>query len=214
MIRKCLIIAAAAAALLAATAPSAQAQAASAQCPTFRVLHNDQIGTALFPKGVYSVSATGVSCASASQLFAQFLQDYDGNLPKPWRLNAQGSGRATFTQGSAPGFSVAIINGIPPTPPPPAPHGTLCPGNFQVLNNDRIGRVSFPKGAYEILIPRNSIITCAQASNLFRRFLNFPSGKLPKAWRVKATNGMFFKPANPQRKRFRVDPAVSSSGGL
>lgn len=212
MIRRSLILAAAAAVLLAATAPSAQAQTASAQCPTFRVLHNDQIGTALFPKGVYSVSATGVSCTSASQLFAQFLQDYDGNLAKPWRVNAQGSGRATFTQGSAPGFSVAIINGTPPTPPPPAPHGTLCPGGFRVLDDDRIGRVNFPRGAYAILIPRNSIITCAQASSLFRRFLNFPAGNLPKAWRVKRANAMFFKPANPQRKRFRVDPAVGSSG--
>ena len=91
MVRKSLILVAAATALLAATAPSAQAQTAFAQCPTFRVLHNDQIGTALFPKGVYSVSATGVSCASASRLLAQFLQDYDGILPKPWRLNAQGS---------------------------------------------------------------------------------------------------------------------------
>ena len=201
-------------ALAAAVASPAHAQAV--QCPTFRVLHNDQIGSAVFPKGTYSIRSLSAAapCSQTAQLFAQFLQDYDGKLQAPWRVVSQGRGKATFNRGSQPGFSVALITGPPPTPPPPSPHGTLCPGNFQVLNNDRIGKVSFPRGAYEILIPPRSIITCPQATNLFRRFLNFPSGNLPKAWRVKAVNGMFFKPANPQRKRFRVDPAVGPQGGL
>ena len=203
-------------ALAAAVAAPVQAQAGAVQCPTFQVLHNDQIGSAVFPKGTYSIRSlsAAVPCSQTARLFAQFLQDYDGNLPKPWRVIARGSGQATFNQGSAPGFSVALISGPPPTPPPPPPHGAACPGSFQVQDNDRIGRVAFPAGGYKILIPRGSIINCPQASKLFARFLQFPDGNLPKAWRIKAVSATFFKPANPQRKLFRVDPAVSQAGGL
>ena len=216
MTRKAIWTGAVAVALAVAAAAPAHAQSVSpsAQCPTFRVLHNDQIGSAVFPKGTYAVNAQGVSCGQASQLFSQFLQDYDGKLPGGWRVDPSGQGKASFTQNGRPGFSVALIQGPPPTPPPPSPTGGLCPGNFSVLNNDRIGKLAFPKGSYEILIPRGSIISCGQASNLFRRFLNFPNGRLPKGWRLKAANARFFKPQNPGRKTFRVDPAVNPNSGL
>ena len=45
-----------------------------------------------------------VSCARAADLFADFLQAFDGVLPRPWRMNVRA---ATFTRGgSGEGFSV------------------------------------------------------------------------------------------------------------
>jgi hypothetical protein len=202
----------AAAAPAAASGPEAKSSAGT-PCPaTFRVLHNDRIGPAVLPKGTYviTIRSSVVTCASASKLFTQFLSDYDGKLQKPWKVVAQGNGKALFTSGGQPGFSVALSKGTPPSPPGPSPLGTVCPGNFQVQNNDRIGSVSFPRGAYEIVITRGSIISCGAASKLFTRFLSFPSGALPKGWAIKAAAAIFYKPnnPNPKRKRFRVDPAA------
>jgi hypothetical protein len=45
-----------------------------------------------------------VSCARASSLFTDFLQAFDGVLPRPWRMNVP---TATFTRGAGgPGFRV------------------------------------------------------------------------------------------------------------
>lgn len=201
---------------VAVTAPAASAQAGGTQCPTFRVLHDDQIGpNVVLPKGIYSMTSAGtLSCAQASRLFTRFLSDYDGKLPKPWRVMSQGKGKATFTQGKRPGFAVALIRGKPPTPTPSSPLGSVCPGNFQVRDDDRIGSVSFPKGNYEIVITRKSRMSCAAATRLFTRFLDFPNGNLPKKWRIKPAIATFYKPANPKGKRFRVDPGVSTNSGL
>ena len=199
-------------AALAVAAPQAAADAtatkSATQCPsTFRVLHNDRIGPAVLPHGSYviTVQQPGLACATASSLFTQFLSDYDGNLPKGWTAIAQSKGRARFTQNGGPGFSVARSGGGGNTP---SRSGTVCPGNFQVLNNDTIGPLVFPKGSYRIVIPRGSIITCPQSINLFRQFLNRPAGNLPKNWRLKPTTALFFKPGNSKRKKFRVDPAT------
>ena len=76
-----------------------EADAAAVNCPTFRVLHNDRIGKLNLPKGNYSVTVLNgskLSCTQSSALFARFLQDWDGVLPKPWVLNAK---TATFTRG-------------------------------------------------------------------------------------------------------------------
>jgi hypothetical protein len=190
----------------ASAAPSATAAAAT-QCPsTFRVLHNDAIGAAVLPRGQYliTVRAPGLTCAAATRLFIQFLSDYDGRLQKPWTVVAQGRGRASFLQNGQPGFSVAQTQG----PPTPSRYGTVCPGNFVVINNDTIGPLVFPQGSSRIVLPPNVIVTCPQAINLFRQFLNRPNGDLPKNWRMKATTALFFKPGNSKRKRFRVDPAT------
>lgn len=202
----------AALAALAISAPGAAAKPnaskAAVQCPsTFRVLHNDTIGTAVLPQGQYviTIQATSLTCASAASLLTQFLTDYDGNLPKGWRVNPQGRGKASFSQNGRPGFSVARSKGGGNTP---STYGTVCPGNFQVLNNDTIGPLTFPQGSYRIVIPRGSIITCPQSINLFRQFLNRPAGNLPKNWRMKAATALFYKPGNSKRKKFRVDPAT------
>src|SRR5215475_5727410 len=78
----------------AGAAPSA-AEATKA-CPGFRVLHNDRIGTAVFPAGTDTDNLEDMSlnCKSSAELFARFLEDWDGNLPKPWLVNGEGSGKA------------------------------------------------------------------------------------------------------------------------
>jgi hypothetical protein len=79
-----LAVAALAAALL-AVATGGATKAAAAGCPTFEVLHDDRIGAASLPAGTYSLTSddAGLSCKAASQLFARFLEDWDGNLPAP-----------------------------------------------------------------------------------------------------------------------------------
>ena len=42
---------------------------------------------------------TALSCAEASDLFRQFLEDWDGRLPRPWVVNAAST--RTFTRGAA-----------------------------------------------------------------------------------------------------------------
>lgn len=202
----------AALAALAISAPQAGASeataAAAVKCPsTFRVLHNDRIGPAVLPAGQYTITVqrAALGCTTAASLFTQFLQDYDGNLPKGWAVIAQGKGQARFTQNGQPGFSVARSSGGGHKP---NTYGNVCPGSFQVLHNDAIGPLDFPKGGYRIVIPRSSVIQCGPAFKLFKQFLNRPSGILPKNWRMKPAIALFFKPNNPQRKKFRVDPAT------
>jgi hypothetical protein len=186
--------------------------AQAATCPTFRVLHADRIGAASFPAGSYAVTTPasgGVSCASASRLFARFLQDYDGILPRPWTVAAEGSGRASFKQGAALGFSVRLGGGggggggnslL----------GALCPGGFTVNASARVGPLLFPKGPYLLYIPARSGISCNRASVLFTRFLSAPGGRLPSPWRLKNQTATFFKPENPTRSAFRVEPLAGT----
>ena len=108
------------AALALALAPSASA--AEATCPgAFQVLHNDRIGAMQLPAGAYTVtvldSAT-MGCTEASQLFSQFLEDWDGRLPRPWVAN---NTTRTFSAGrnSTVGFRVTPGEPTPPTPPNP-----------------------------------------------------------------------------------------------
>lgn len=63
------------------------------RCPsTFTVEHNDSIGDLRLRKGEYHytrLNRTSPSCTRIPKLFAKFLEDVDGNLPKPWRLNVR-----------------------------------------------------------------------------------------------------------------------------
>ena len=79
---------------------------------------------------------------------------------------------------------------------------TACPGEFNVLHNDRIGKLVLPKGPYTISVKR---MTCTDASSNFARFLQRPSGNLPDGWRVFAKRGKFVNRA--QNKAFLVAPA-------
>jgi len=158
-----------------------KADAAPVSCPKFRVLHNDRIGKLNLPKGSYNVTVLNgdkLSCAASSKLFARFLQDWDGKLPKPWRLNVK---TATFTKGggSDVGFRVKKSSsgggGGGNTP-------RSCPGYFRVLHNDSIGSFKVPKGQYRITLVGPRKINCATATKRFEEFLLDFDGVLPKPW--------------------------------
>jgi hypothetical protein len=176
-------------------APS-HAQAARVKCPgTFRVLHDDHIGRLALPAGSYRITilASGrPSCSQASALFTRFLEDFDGNLPKPWRINVADS---TFVKSPGVGFHVARGTGgggggsggggrHPRT-------GRFCPGTFSVLHNDLIGKLRLPKGKYWIVLLQNKGLSCGQASALFSKFLSDPNGNLTPPWVVDPQTGKF-----------------------
>ncbi|HEU4392581.1 MAG TPA: hypothetical protein VFR04_02965 [Solirubrobacterales bacterium] len=197
----------AAAALLAVVVPAPSAPAITpVSCPSFTVLHNDSIGPAVLPSGTYTVSlgaTSGLSCASASRLFARFLADYDGVLPPPWRVVAEGSGKASFTRGGKAGFSVARGSGGGGGD---TGLGRLCAGSFTVEADATVGPLSFPRGKYLLYLPPRSGIACNRASVLFTRFLGAPGARLPFPWRLKTQTATFFKPEHPLRSAFRVEP--------
>ena len=141
------------------------------------------------PAGSYQITTldpSALSCASASKAFTRFLQDFDGKLPSPWRLNALSG---TFTRGSGPAaFEVALD--ATPTPPPSGggnsggggtyPEGNRCGGTFRVLHNDRIGRLKLPAGRYRITLGPSRPVSCKASSRALARFLARPDGSLPE----------------------------------
>jgi hypothetical protein len=180
-------------------------------CPSFAVLHNDRIGAAMLPSGTYTITLGATSeldCAVASKLFTRFLQDYDGVLPRPWRVVPQGSGKASFTQGGKAGFSVA--RGSAGGGEGNTGLGRLCSGSFTVNSDATVGPLAFPKGQYLLYIPSGSGIACHRASVLFTRFLGVSGGRLPFAWRLKNQTATFFKPEHPSRSAFRVEPLTGA----
>ena len=89
------------------------AAAAATTCPAFKVLHNDRIGPATFPAGNYTITIPGsanLSCKQTGELFARFLEDYDGVLPKPWKVSAEGSGKASFARNGRLGFAIRFTS--------------------------------------------------------------------------------------------------------
>lgn len=175
------------AALGVAFAISAAPAGAETRCPaTFQVLHNDHVGTMSLPAGTYAITVNGLSCASASSLLTQFLQDFDGKLPGGWRtIPAQ----RRFQRGSSSVWFFLTPTGRPRTPQRATPSRPVtCPATFSVLNNDRIGSVSFPKGAYRTTLT-GGVISCQTASRLFASFLTDVDGKLPGGWSVRALPG-------------------------
>ncbi|HEY5942653.1 MAG TPA: hypothetical protein VIT89_07330 [Solirubrobacterales bacterium] len=190
---------------LALVALGGAGSAAAATCPSFKVLHDDRIGTVVLPAGNYEVTTdTGLSCQAASQLFSRFLQDWDGNLPKPWRAVAEGSGKASFTRPGLPGFSVSRSGA---SGGGSSELGRLCPDAYTVNAASNIGPLFFAKAQYLLYIPARSAITCRRAAVLFTRFLAAPGGMLPAQWRMKSQTATFFKPAHPLRSAFRVETA-------
>ena len=179
--------------------PSAASAAAPQSCPTFRVLHDDRIGMLRLPEGVYNMRTSNpskISCARASQLFTQFLEDYNGILPSPWRYEVISVGNGRFIRGSrGPSFRVSRSTGggggggggggrHPDS-------GRRCPGTFMVLHNDRIGKLRLPRGEYTITLLQLGTLSCSQASRNFTRFLNAWSGNLPEPWVLYPQNGAF-----------------------
>ena len=204
--------------MTAALALAPGASAAEYNCPgTFQVLHNDRIGSMDLPAGPYVVTlldSTEIGCSEASHLFSQFLQDWDGRLPRPWVANAA---TRTFTEGrgSSIGFRVTPDSSppTPPTPPVPPhpPSSRVCPGYFSVLHNDRIGSFRIPKGQYHlILLSRSTQYSCSLASRDFARFLQDWDGVLPNPWFLDTATGSFLKGSS--HLGFRIRPYRTSGG--
>ncbi|HEX3040638.1 MAG TPA: hypothetical protein VHP56_00905 [Solirubrobacterales bacterium] len=195
-------------AALATLALGGAASASAAACPSFKVLHDDRIGAVVLPAGSYEVTVSGgLSCPASSKLFARFLSDWDGNLPKPWRATAEGSGKATFT-GGVQGFSVRRVSGGGEGGGGGNTElGKLCAGTFTVNAGSDVGPLYFAKGPYLVYVPAQSAISCRRASVLFTRFLAAPGGMLPDPWQVMTQTATFFKPAHPLRSAFRLEPA-------
>jgi hypothetical protein len=180
---------------------------ATKACPGFSVLHNDRIGTAVFPAGTYTVNLEdpSLNCKSSAELFARFLEDWDGVLPQPWKVAGEGSGKASFIRGSLGGFSVEMTAKAKGEGSGTNPDlGTLCPGTFTVNSTTQIETLRFTKGAFLIYLPQGSAIRCGQASALFQRFLG-SGGKLPSPWKLTNQTATFYKPANPTRSAFRIE---------
>jgi hypothetical protein len=195
----------------AALAPGASTAMAGNTCAGFRVLHDDRIGPAQLPAGTYSITTSeNLGCDTASKLFARFLSDWDGNLPKPWRVTAEGSGKAAFKGGSL-SFSVRLGGGGEGGGGNNPALGKLCPGTFTVNAGSDVGPLYFAKGQYLLYIPARSGITCRRASVLFTRFLAAPSGMVPSPWRVLTQTATFYKTTNPTRSAFRIEPAAGVS---
>ena len=188
--------------------PAAPAAAQSPSiCPaTFHVLHDDSIGKLKLKAGHYQVTVRGgLSCAASTDWFARFLEDWDGVLPRPWKMNVAA---ASFTRGnSGVGFSVVRVanpsggggGGRHPG------YGKLCPGTFRVLHNDRIGALRLPKGRYTITLLSLTGPSCGRASTLFTNFLdNDFAGILPRPWGLDPQTGTFRRGA--ANYGFRVKP--------
>ena len=218
--RRLSLLTAALVVVAAALPGSAAAQGAPAACPaTFEVLHDDRIGNLRLAAGAYTVTlldSSALTCAAATDLFRQFLEDWDGRLPRPWVLNASTS---TFTRGSGGtvGFSVA-----------PAssnggggsgghhPHGAVCPGTFQVLHDDRIGNFAVPAGSYTITLLGAGRLPCERASSYLARFLQDFDGILPRPWFLDPETGTFMRGRRNVGFRIKADvlpPNPNGNGG-
>jgi hypothetical protein len=188
---------------------------ATKACPGFKVLHTDRIGTAVFPAGTYTVNLEdpSLTCKSSAELFARFLEDWDGSLPQPWKVLSDeggGPGSAFFMRGPRAGFSTELSAKAKEEGGTNPDLGTLCPGTFTVNSTTQVETLRFTKGAFLIYLPQGTAITCGQASALFQRFLG-AGGKLPSPWKLTNQTATFYKPSNPTRSAFRIEP-LSGSG--
>lgn len=181
-------------------------------CPGFQVLHNDRIGAAVFSAGNYTINleSTTLDCKSGGELFARFLEDFDGKLDTPWNVASEGSGKAAFMRGSQPGFSVELTkkktSGEIEKEGATSPDlGTLCRNPFTVNHTTTLRPLRFTKGKFLIYLPAGSTITCEGAVSLFQRFLG-NSPNVPSPWKLSSQTATFYKPASPTRSAFRIEP--------
>ncbi len=199
-------------ALLVAMAAPSRADAAPLQCTgTFRILHDDRVGSLVLPRGNYRITilASGrPKCTQASALLTRFLEDFDGQLPGGWRVDAASS---TFQRALGVGFRLARIGGGGGEGEEEGEgggwgrHGALfCPAPFRVLNNDRIGPLRLAQGDYSIALLQRRGIPCARAAQLFGRFLEDFNGALPAPWVLEPQTASFRRSASGAG--FRVKP--------
>jgi hypothetical protein len=184
-------------------------RAATVKCPgTFQVLHNDRIGKLSLPGGPYDITASGVSCATASQLFTQFLNDWDGRLAGGWKTIVRGVGRGGFTNSRGQSFNVQRAGGGGGG----GGGGSLvCSQRFVLTQNDRIGPLVIKKGRY--ILDRLGPLSpsCAQSISLLKQFLMDFDGVLPNGWVLLPDDGTFVR--GSVSYGFRLEPDPSGGGG-
>jgi hypothetical protein len=194
-------------------AGAAQAPAATKSCPSFSVLHNDRIGPAVFPAGKYTINleSGNLDCKTGGELFARFLEDFDGVLPTPWKVSPEASGKASFLRGAVPGFSVELTaksSGESENATNPD-LGTLCRNPFTVNHSTVIRPLRFTAGKFLIYLPQGSTVSCQTAVTLFAEFLG-ASPNLPSPWKLMSQTATFYKPASKVRSAFRIEPLAGS----
>jgi hypothetical protein len=209
-IRRLLSLALVPAAVLALAAASS-ATAATACPATFQVEHNDRIARVSLPAGAYRVTVTGVSCATASDLFAQFLEDYDGVLPRPWRASSTTAGVATFRGSGSTRISVSRTSGGGGGGGGGGGNDVACPTAYTLLHSDHIGALTLAKGRYRIWLLARGRLTCTLAAAYLTRFLEDFDGQLPGGWVLLPESATFVRGAISYG--FRIKPWSGGGGG-
>jgi hypothetical protein len=195
------------AAVLALAAPAAAQVPSAADCPSpFQVLHDDRIGQISLPAGQYRVTVTGVTCPAASDLFARFLQDWDGVLPRPWTGTSTGAGTAAFRRGTS-GVQFTVTR----TSSGGGGGGLACPASYRVLHADRIGALVIRAGLHRIVLLGSTGPTCAQAATLLTGFLEDFDGQLPGGWVLLPQTATFVRGSVVYG--FRLKPWTGGGGG-
>jgi hypothetical protein len=200
------LVLALAAILIFCLAHATAGRAATVTCPgTFQVEHNDRIGRLSLPAGAYNIRATGVSCAAASQLFTQFLNDWDGRLPGSWRTTVRGVGQGIFANPRGQAIDVQRAGGGT------GAGGLVCGQRLVLTQNDRIGPLVIKKGRY--IIDRLGPLSpsCAQATSLLKGFLMDFDGVLPNGWTLLPNDATFVR--GSVNYGFRLEPDPNHGGG-
>lgn len=187
--------------------PSPPAPPAGRCSSKFHVLHNDRIGALRLPQGWYYIDVRNINCGTASSLFTEFLQDWDGVLPAPWRVIAS---QRRFVGGSR---SFVVTRAGSPGPSPSPSGERLCNTTpFRVRTADRIGRLRIPAGNYNVWLLPGRGLTCAAAYGSLSQFLARTDGRLPQPWTVDPETGTFLRGRTYPPVGFRIDPGARTGG--
>ena len=81
-----------------------------------------------------------------------------------------------------------------------------CPATFAVLHDDQVGALLLPAGDYALTV---TAISCADAADRFRQFLQDFDGRLPAPWQLDPATATFTGGA----QAFSVARAAQPSGG-
>ena len=159
-----------AAVLVLGASTSSAATLAITRCPTFRVLHNNNMSG--YQKGTYDMQVWGnVTCQRAVKMFQDYLQN-PRDLPRGWKATPR---QASFSRGSATGFSLTLTKRKQTQTPTSAV--TNCP-TFRVVRPDP--DAGYEEGTYELQVFGDT--TCKQAASVFKAYLDDPTNGLPDGW--------------------------------
>jgi hypothetical protein len=89
------------------------------------------------------------------------------------------------------GLATLAIALIAACPTASAQVPAACPSTFEVLHHDRIGALALDPGPYSVTVLDQDTLTCADAFELFRQFLEDYDGRLHGGWRLDAATATF-----------------------